>query len=57
MIETVISYLSQPSTWRGVIGLATAAGVAISPELSAQIIACGLALAGLVNVIRNEHKK
>lgn len=56
MLEMVIKYATQPSTWRGIVGIATAAGVAISPEMSAQIIAVGLALAGLVNVFRNEKK-
>lgn len=56
MFDTIINYLTQQSTWKGLVGLATAAGVVISPELSAQIIAAGMAIVGLINVIRNERK-
>ena len=56
MLETLINYLQQASTWRGIISIATAAGVVLSPELQVQIIATGLALMGLINVIRNEKK-
>lgn len=52
----IYQYLSQPSTWRGIIGLATASGVVITPAMATEIIAVGLALTGLVNVIRNERK-
>jgi hypothetical protein len=55
-METILNYLSQQSTWKGLIGLATAAGVALSPEVAAQIIATGMALVGLINVLRDEKK-
>lgn len=55
-MNTVINYLGQQSTWKGLIGLATAAGLALSPEQSAAIIAAGVALIGLINVFRNENK-
>lgn len=50
----VLDRLSEPSTWRGLVGLLTGAGVVLSPELSGQIIAVGLAVIGLINVIRKE---
>lgn len=56
-METVLNYLTQPSTWRGLIGILTAAGIAVSPELAAQITAAGLGLIGIINVVRNEKKK
>jgi hypothetical protein len=56
IIQTVLSHLGQNSTWRGLILLATAAGVRLEPELQGQIIASGLALVGLINVIRNGNK-
>lgn len=55
-MKTILNYLSQQSTWKGLIGIATAGGIALSPDESAAIIAAGLALVGLINVFRNESK-
>ena len=52
ILSTIVDSLSQNSTWRGLILIATAAGVNLSPEMQAQIIATGLGLVGLINVIR-----
>ena len=49
--EYAIKRLNEPSTWRGLILLATSAGVAISEEASGQIVAFGLGLAGLVGAL------
>ncbi|TCT21200.1 hypothetical protein [Thiobaca trueperi] len=38
----------EPSTWRGLIWLLTAAGVVLTPDQQAAVIAGGMALAGLV---------
>jgi hypothetical protein len=56
-METILNYLRQNSTWRGLIGLATAAGIMISPELSEAIIAAGMGAIGVINVVRDEKKK
>ena len=48
MKEYVLARLSEASTWRGLIMLATAAGVVFSAEQAEAVIAAGLALAGLV---------
>jgi hypothetical protein len=48
----IIDSLSQNSTWRGLILLATAAGVHMEPDIQNQIVATGLGLTGLINVIR-----
>jgi hypothetical protein len=48
----IIDSLSQNSTWRGLILLATAAGVNLEPELQTQIVAAGLGLVGLINILR-----
>jgi len=52
ILSTIVDSLAQNSTWRGLILIATAAGVNLSPELQTQIIAAGLGLVGLINVIR-----
>ena len=49
--EYAIKRLKEPSTWRGLILLATSAGIAISEEMSGQIVACGLGVAGLVGAL------
>lgn len=53
-MKPVFHYLQQraaePSTWRGLIVLLTALGVALTPEQHEAVVALGLALAGLVGV-------
>ena len=45
---------TQPSTWRGAIGLAGFFGISLSPELAHQIaMACGAALSA-IELFRNE---
>jgi hypothetical protein len=50
----LIEKLREKSTWRGLIAVATACGVTLSPEQAEAVIAGGLALIGLVNVFRSE---
>jgi hypothetical protein len=49
-MEKIVNALKQESTWRGIIAIATAMGVTISPELSNHIIGVGLALIGMINI-------
>ena len=49
---SILDRLSENSTWRGFILIATAAGVHLEPEIQNQIVATGLGLVGLINVIR-----
>jgi hypothetical protein len=51
-IELVLEKLSENSTWRGLILIATAVGVKIEPELQEAILVAGLGLVGLINVVR-----
>ena len=55
--DKVLDYLTQESTWIGILSMLTAIGIAIKPELSQAIIACGLGVFGLIKVIVNEKKK
>jgi hypothetical protein len=52
VIDVVLSRLSENSTWRGIILVATALGVKLDPELQNQVLAAGLGLVGLINVLR-----
>jgi hypothetical protein len=52
ILNIVLQRLSENSTWRGIILVATALGVKLDPELQNQILVAGLGLVGLINVIR-----
>lgn len=50
MIQYLLERAKEPSTWRGVVLLATAAGVNIAPEMVNAIVTFGIGLAGLLGV-------
>lgn len=52
IINILLEKLSENSTWRGLILIATALGVQLEPELQNHIVAGGLSLIGLINVLR-----
>jgi hypothetical protein len=52
ILNTILQQLSQSSTWRGLILLATAFGIQLDPEIQNAILAAGLSLIGLINVVR-----
>jgi hypothetical protein len=49
--RAVINQLRQPSTWRGIVLLCSAAGYGLRPELGEAVIAAGLAVSGLIGVL------
>lgn len=57
ILDWILKQGAQASTWKGLIAILAAVGVYASPELQAQIVSFGLALFGLIEVIRNEAKK
>jgi len=50
----ILNRFKEPSSWRGLIGLASIFGLALSPELKEQIITIAVAAVGLVEIIRKE---
>ena len=44
----ILKRLKEPSTWRGIIAMLTASGIALTPDQGAAITAVGLGLIGLV---------
>mgnify|MGYP003343975149 CR=1 FL=1 len=52
IIDIILNRLAENSTWRGLILVGTALGLKLDPELQNQILAAGLGLVGLINVIR-----
>ena len=56
IVETVLKYLNQSSTYKGLFSVLAAFGVVLKPELVDAIIACALGVIGLINVIVDEHE-
>jgi hypothetical protein len=51
-MKLLLSYLKQESTWRGIIQISTALGIALQPAQAAALIAGGTALVGLINAFK-----
>ena len=51
-LHYILDRLSENSTWRGLILVATSLGVAIEPSLQNHIVAAGLGAIGIINVLR-----
>jgi hypothetical protein len=56
MKDYILQRAKEPSTWRGVILLLTAAGVQIQPQMIEAVVSVGMALAGLVGVVTADKK-
>ena len=55
-MNILFKYLKQPTTWAGLISIATALGLSISPELAAEITSSGIGLVGIIAIFVNEDK-
>jgi len=49
--------IREPSTYRGLVWLLTAAGLTLSPEQQAAIIGAGAALAGIIGVFFSDTQQ
>lgn len=49
-MKWLINRLREPSTWRGLVWLATVAGLSLRPDQAEAIVTAGMALAGLLGV-------
>lgn len=47
-MKYILDRLKEPSSWRGLVMIATAFGVSVNPELIEAIIAAGTGLAGVI---------
>ena len=54
MFKYILNRLTERSTW---LGLATACGATIEQALADQIIAAGMAAAGLIGIVTKDRKK
>jgi hypothetical protein len=57
MKSYILNRLAEPSSWRGVFALLTAAGISIAPDQQAAIVALGLAAIGFVGTFFPDLKK
>ena len=48
MRDYLLARLREPSTWRGLVLIATACGTALSPDQQEAIVTAGLLIAGLI---------
>lgn len=51
IVKYILDQLKDPSTWRGIVMLATSVGLVTEPELANQIIVAGTGVAGLIGVL------
>lgn len=54
LLELLLNYGTQQTTWVGITAILTALGITLKPELANAIASCGLAVFGLIKVIVNE---
>lgn len=50
MKQYIIDRLKEPSTWRGLVLIATALGAKLSPDQTEAIILIGIGITGLIGV-------
>ncbi len=55
MKRLIISRLQEPSTWRGLVAVASAFGVALSPDLIEHIVAAGMGVSGLIGAFTTDN--
>lgn len=56
ILKWIAARLKERTTWLGIAGLLSTAGVAIAPELQEAIVSAGVALAGLVLVVTKDKE-
>lgn len=57
MKSYILNRLAEPSSWRGVFALLTAAGLSIAPEQQTAIVTLGLAAIGFIGTFFPDMKK
>lgn len=57
ILETILNYLTQSSTYKGIFTILATFGVVVSEPVGQAISACALGIFGLVDVLIDERKK
>jgi hypothetical protein len=47
----ILARAAEPSSWRGAIFILSSLGVVLQPQVSAAVIAAGMAVSGLIGVL------
>ena len=55
ILDVLLNYLTQESTYVGITAILTAVGITLKPELAQAIVTCALGVFGLIKVIVNER--
>lgn len=55
-MDYLLDRLEEPSTWRGIVMLATALGLHLDPALADQIITAGVAVVGALGALIPDRK-
>ena len=55
-LNYILDRLTENSTWRGIILLATAVGLQLDPDQQTAILTAGLSLVAAINVFRKQAK-
>lgn len=50
----LIARLFEPSTWRGLVSLATLAGLKIAPDQADAVLTAGVSVYSAINILRRE---
>lgn len=57
LMRYLIAQAAEPSTWRGLVLIATACGAVLTPEQREAIIVAGLGVAGAIGALAPDAKK
>lgn len=57
LLLKVLEYLMHASTWKGLVAVATAAGLVLTEVQAEALIAAGLGVVGLIQVFVDDHDK
>lgn len=55
ILNVLLNYLTQESTYVGLTAILTAIGITLKPELAQAIVTCALGVFGLIKVIVNDR--
>ena len=55
ILDVMLNYLTQESTYVGITAILTAVGITLKPELAQAIVTCALGVFGLIKVIVNDR--
>lgn len=50
MLSKLLDYLRYPSTWQGLVGLVSVAGVVLTPDQAGAIVTAGVAVVSAISL-------